>query len=178
MQTYKVKSSAARTAKKDHGANWKQLGEIKPNADGEFYFELTPVAPVKKGALWTEKMIALGEEEVAKTEHKVSAIDAPIRPEPIKTTKCIIAERNLTVEGALKDGAPVEKKVVDFMLKKSEIEKPCNQVWEIAIEMNAVVHQGEPAPKRKDVIAACVEQGVAYNTARTQYQAWFKASKA
>ena len=51
----------------------------------------------------------------------------------------------------------------------SEIERPCDRVWAIADAM-----QGE---RRKDIIAACVDQGVAYYTARTQYQHWFTAKK-
>lgn len=51
----------------------------------------------------------------------------------------------------------------------SEIESPCAKVWAIAEAM-----QGE---RRKDIIAACVDQGVAYYTARTQYQHWFTAHK-
>lgn len=51
----------------------------------------------------------------------------------------------------------------------SDIERPCDRVWAIADAM-----QGE---RRKDIIAACVDQGVAYYTARTQYQHWFTAKK-
>lgn len=43
-------------------------------------------------------------------------------------------------------------------------------VWDIAKAMYA---QGA---KRKDIIAACVEQGVALNTARTQIQHYRKAA--
>lgn len=51
----------------------------------------------------------------------------------------------------------------------SEIESPCVKVWAIAEAM-----QGE---RRKDILAACVDHGVAYYTARTQYQHWFTAKK-
>lgn len=43
---------------------------------------------------------------------------------------------------------------------------PCKSVWAIADEMKGA--------RRKDVIAACVEKGIAYNTARTQYQQWYQ----
>jgi len=65
-----------------------------------------------------------------------------------------------------------KKEVV--MLRKSTIESPSKRVWEIAEQMKAA----NPNVRRKDVIAACVEQGIAYYTARTQYQLWFKASRA
>lgn len=59
----------------------------------------------------------------------------------------------------------------DFgILRKSTIESPCFIVWDMADKMKGA--------RRKDVIAACVEKGVAFYTARTQYQLWLTASKA
>jgi hypothetical protein len=52
---------------------------------------------------------------------------------------------------------------------KSEIESPCFVVWDTADKMVGA--------RRKDVIAACVEKGVAFYTARTQYQLWFNSKK-
>jgi len=49
-------------------------------------------------------------------------------------------------------------------LNKSTANRPCTLVWEIADAM--------PGAKRKEVIEACVKAGVAYYTARTQYQQW------
>ena len=51
----------------------------------------------------------------------------------------------------------------------SKIDSPCKRVWELAASM--------PDSSRKDVIAACVEQGIATATARTQYQRWYRAGK-
>ena len=61
---------------------------------------------------------------------------------------------------------PVKKTIVN----KSTVEGPCALVWNLAEEM---VAQGA---RRKDVIAEAQNRGVAYYTARTQYQAW-KAAK-
>lgn len=44
--------------------------------------------------------------------------------------------------------------------------RPTKLVWDIADKM--------PGAKRKEVIEACVAAGIAYGTARTQYQHWFK----
>lgn len=52
---------------------------------------------------------------------------------------------------------------------ESTIKRPCKQVWHIADSM--------PGAKRKEVIAACVAQGIAYYTARTQYQQWLQTVK-
>ena len=51
----------------------------------------------------------------------------------------------------------------------STCERPTKKVWDIADSM--------PKASRKEVMAECVAQGIAYGTARTQYQAWFKASQ-
>lgn len=53
---------------------------------------------------------------------------------------------------------------------KSCIENPCQLVWNIADEMEGA--------RRKDVIEACVKAGVAFYTARTQYQLWKQANNA
>jgi hypothetical protein len=52
---------------------------------------------------------------------------------------------------------------------KSTIDHPCKMVWVIADEMIG--------SKRKDVLAACVKAGVAFYTARTQYQQWLTIRK-
>jgi len=54
------------------------------------------------------------------------------------------------------------------MLHESSIERPCKRVWAIADEMFAA----NPQMKRKDVLARCVAEGIAFYTARTQYQQW------
>jgi hypothetical protein len=53
---------------------------------------------------------------------------------------------------------------------KSTTKNPCQTVWEIC-EQNR-------DKKRKEVLDACLAAGVAYYTARTQYQAWKAAGKA
>lgn len=58
------------------------------------------------------------------------------------------------------------KKVTESLPRESVISNPVKMVWEIADRM-----WGE---RRKDIIAECVRLGIAYNTARTQYQAFYK----
>ncbi|HEX4882141.1 MAG TPA: hypothetical protein VFV18_07340 [Porticoccaceae bacterium] len=50
----------------------------------------------------------------------------------------------------------------------SVIGRPTKTVWHIADEMSAA----NPQVRRKDVIAECVRRGIAFFTARTQYQKW------
>lgn len=61
------------------------------------------------------------------------------------------------------------KKQAKQILKESSINNPVKTVWRIADEL-----WGQ---KRKDIIAACVDAGIAYNTARTQYQAFYQIKK-
>lgn len=56
---------------------------------------------------------------------------------------------------------------------ESTIERPCKRVWVIADEM----HAANPNCKRREVLAECVNQGIAYYTARTQYQQWLGIQK-
>lgn len=58
------------------------------------------------------------------------------------------------------------KKATKPLLRESAINNPVKMVWEIADRM-----WGQ---RRKDIIAECVRLGIAYNTARTQYQAFYK----
>lgn len=63
--------------------------------------------------------------------------------------------------------------------RQSDIERPTKAVWHIADEMyDSAVAKGEEPPKRKVVIQRCVESGIAFYTARTQYQQWLTAKKA
>lgn len=59
--------------------------------------------------------------------------------------------------------------------RTSTVALPTKLVWNVADEMVAAAKAaGQPAPKRKAVIEECVRRGIAYGTARTQYQHWFK----
>lgn len=57
---------------------------------------------------------------------------------------------------------------------KSTAETPTKLVHAIA----EMMHKENPKVRRKDVIAECVKQGIAFYTARTQYQQWYQAQKA
>lgn len=62
-------------------------------------------------------------------------------------------------------------------IRISSVIKPTKFVWHVADEMNArAAAAGQPAPTRKEVQDECVRRGVASGTARTQYQAWKKAT--
>jgi len=89
--------------------------------------------------------------EVAK-EHEVTTIGDGLiyHPLPKKTPK-IVAERG-----------------------KSTHEKPCMEVWNIA----GVLFSADPKVTRKEILEACSLAGIAFYTARTQYQLWRQAQNA
>lgn len=60
-------------------------------------------------------------------------------------------------------------KVKPEIKRVSDIDNPCSAVWNIAESMQDKT--------RKEVINHCVASGIAYYTARTQYQRWFQARK-
>jgi len=72
--------------------------------------------------------------------------------------------------------APAERKPSQARDKThaSTVEKPCKLVWDIAEGMFAQ----NPNAKRKDVLKAAEDAGVAFYTARTQYQQWLAATEA
>lgn len=60
------------------------------------------------------------------------------------------------------------------LTNKSVVDKPVKLVWHIADEMFAAAEaNGDDQPRRKDVLAECVKRGIAFYTARTQYQQWW-----
>lgn len=69
--------------------------------------------------------------------------------------------------------APAKGKAKPEIKRKSDIERPTKAVWHIADEM----FTANPQVRRKDVIAECVYRGIAFYTARTQYQQWLAAKK-
>lgn len=63
----------------------------------------------------------------------------------------------------------IKAKASGYVAEKSGVVGATKKVWEIADAM--------PGAKRKAVIEAARAKGVAYGTARTQYQKWFAAKK-
>lgn len=69
--------------------------------------------------------------------------------------------------------APKAKGTRAPVVNTSTAERPCKLVWQIADDVNAAT----PGAKRSVVLAECVRQGVAFYTARTQYQQWLGVQK-
>lgn len=89
------------------------------------------------------------------------AAEAPVEEEvPVE-------EETPAPEAAEETPAATAKKT-GYIHETSWLEKPTKKVWHIADQM-----KGRP---RKEVIEACRAAGIAYGTARTQYQEWKKAN--
>ena len=69
---------------------------------------------------------------------------------------------------------PTTTNIVPDHLRKSTIESPCFIVWDTAEKMLAK----DPATRRKANQEKCIAKGVAFYTARTQYQLFTQARKA
>lgn len=154
MRLYASKSSAIRAAKKA-GLSTGEYEIIKKA--GKFGFRAIKADEV-------EEQVA---EEAAPEKVDETSVE-PTKEEATSKKK----KQSTKKEATSKEEQSTKKEVV--RLRKSIIESPSKRVWEIAEQMKAA----NPNVRRKDVIAACVEQGIAYYTARTQYQLWFKASRA
>ena len=76
-----------------------------------------------------------------------------------------------TVEAPVVAETPKPKAPKGPILRISEIDRPCKRVWWIADEMMAAAG-GLANLRRKDVLARCIAEGIAFYTARTQYQQW------
>jgi len=66
-----------------------------------------------------------------------------------------------------------EKTIRGPIAHESTVSNPCKLVWGIASDMK----EANPLVKRGAVLEECVRQGIAYYTARTQYQSWLSVQK-
>lgn len=80
----------------------------------------------------------------------------------------IMKAKKAKKEKGPKDPTPAYKRMAHYV--KSAIENPVQFVHSFL--------DANPGMKRKAAVAALVEQGVNFSTARTQYQRWFTARKA
>ena len=74
----------------------------------------------------------------------------------------------ITANNLIKKTKPTHIQGLPYV-QESSIIRPCKQVWHIADSM--------PGATRKEVLKACIEGGIAFYTARTQYQQWLSVQK-
>jgi len=147
MKLYTVKSSAHRAAKQ---AGFEKDQYEIVEVDGQFGFQ----------------PIEAAEEPVQETPAEVEATEADIAAMEKQADEQLAEQLNEEAAQAIE--APAKGKAKPEVKHKSDIERPTKTVWHIADEMSAA----NPQVRRKDVIAECVRRGIAFYTARTQYQQW------
>jgi hypothetical protein len=73
--------------------------------------------------------------------------------------------------------APAATSTPESKRGKSVVKFPVAAVWVTCMNMvAAATAAGQPVPSRTSMVAACRAQGIAFYTARTQVQAYLKAS--
>lgn len=192
-QVYKVKSSARRAAKQEFGEDFESQVEFKEQ-DGGWVYDLKSKAS-NDDAKGSEAPAAIPAPSEAPKAPEASDAVAVVQAGNRKDDPVIEVTVRMVPQEKKDDAAEVtsQQKAADKQAdaavanvdplkpRVSTIDLPTKQVWHIADDLyNAAEKQakdnGKPVvyPKRKDVIAACVNQGIAYGTARTQFQHWFK----
>ncbi len=147
MKLYSVKSSAVRAAK---AAGLKQYEIIEQ--DGQFGFRSVKTQRAKRTQMNEGEALEQYERE----------LDEAQNPESVEVPEKLVSKTKK--KPAAKSKRAPAKKVAPTVASVSTIESPVRRVWEIADSM--------PDAKRKDVVDACVAQGINFFTARTQYQKW------
>ena len=95
--------------------------------------------------------------------------------EPVEWNGKAVAKKPVTKKPATKKAAKKKpaangkKKSTSTRVNKSSVKNPCELVWDICDK--------NKDKKRKEILAACQDAGVAFYTARTQYQLWRSAGK-
>ncbi|MEJ3960628.1 hypothetical protein WGP40_09865 [Brachymonas sp. G13] len=170
MKLYAAKSSAIRAAKAA-GLEQYEIVEI----EGQFGFKAIEAEAAKKpaapiGADFEGDAHAYSCPHCGiDLENGIGAHGQEVNGREIKHDQfeyaCLACDGEFgpAIPGKAKNTPKVPGKSIK-MKNHSTIELPTKRVWHIADSM--------PEAKRKDVIAACVEEGIAFFTARTQYQKW------
>ena len=160
MKFYAAKSSAHRAAKQA-GLTKEQYEIIEQ--DGQFAFKQIEEAATEDLAAAAQALHDKATQPAVEADPEIAALEK-------QADKELEAQLNEEAAQAIEKPAKGPKPDVKH---KSDIELPTKRVWHIADDMKKT----NPDVRRKDVIAECVRQGVAFYTARTQYQQWLQVQK-
>lgn len=184
MKTYSSRATAKRGAIREISkARGMTKDEVKTQADalftielhadlegenfGKFFWRAVQVAKPAPVVKKQEELNLLSEQTVTATLDADKAEPAfeegNSRRDPVfdKTGNVVKAQTMTEHSFGVKEEVEIKR--------VSTAARPTRLVWDIAEEM-----QGQ---RRKDVIQACVDKGIAYNTARTQFQQWYTAHR-
>lgn len=192
---YSRKSDAVRAAKKEFGEGWESSVQIfdRDTPEGKRYIydfprgengnientakaitdTLTAAIPAIVNAVIhpVAKEEAPAEPPVEAQEPESGGIRIPFGGEEEPSEKDLAkAEANDHMAAGDRLANAQTANVDPLKPRVSTVEKPTKLVWAIADELTSK----DPKVSRKDVINECVKRGIAYGTARTQFQHWFK----
>lgn len=136
----------------------------KFNVDAHLIEDTTAPMPIAKAIAQAEAAGKLGKVIAIKPADEVAKAVAEIQAE--ETANASPVEKKVKAAKA----APVE---LTEAQRTSTAERPTKAVWFIADEMRLA----DPLARRKDIIAECQARGIAYFTARTQFQLWSNCQK-
>lgn len=161
MKTYTTKANAkraARTAVKAASINDDQYSLDVTGEDGAYRAVITiPFGCEDLGADQLEQLEASDNYDIT---YEGATAESEAQPEDLAP-----ADVDTTpTDEEMEELQEAPKASGNYIHEKSDHGGVCAQVWAIADSM--------PGAKRKDVIAKCREEGIAYGTARTQYQKW------
>ena len=148
MKTYSTKANAKRAAKTQG-------------------LDLNTICIYEQDGVWVIGQADLFDEAQAEKEYlELQARQAELKIEAEKAASLWLASFVPYNPQLLLPAPKKIKKETKSLPRESVISNPVKMVWDIADRM-----WGQ---RRKDIIEECVKQGIAYNTARTQYQAFYK----
>lgn len=162
IKTYSSKSNAKRAALAANGdiSHMQLMGE-----EGKWYYgEVTTRAKLAK----EKSAKAAPKAKVEEVHPDVARLNAQL-----DASKARLQKKSDKPKPAPAPKAPRAKKEGTYAQMQanrnttSTVENPVRAMWDLCDAMTG--------SKRKDVIAAAVEQGINYYTARTQYQLWLTA---
>lgn len=155
VNSYKSKSSATRAAKKAFGDEY----TVIENADGTFSYVEGIGMDCPTDNPDGSQPGGQADEAPEATDEQLAAIEQ--------------AGDNVANGLTVTEAPPSDKPKLDVK-RKSDIAKPTKKVWAFAEGILAT----EPNIRRKDMIDRLVAMGIAFYTARTQYQLYLAAVKA
>lgn len=162
-----------------------QKAKFEPKPESAKVEEPKKVEPVRKTAKQIaeelyrqdmEEIRRLREEEEKKnpTPEPVVVSELPPEKKDVKSATSGLPTRVVKqVEAKVKATKAPRSVADDNKIHKSQVESPTKRVWHIADEMTTA----NPGTTRKQVIEECTRQGIAYYTARTQYQQWLTSQR-
>lgn len=179
VKTYSSASNAKRAAKAA-GHSPEQF-DILSCPDG-FYFEVRKATPAKKSAPAPSGKTSAGSGSPKSTPAKATSTPkpsvstpAPSKPGPVAfEEKLAVAHTKALEEGTLVGG---NGEAAIPLIRKSSITNPVEWVWNFFDEEKAAADKLGEKISRKGSIAKAVQRGIAFYTARTQYQSWKTANK-